>query len=252
MLIMGDNFYAKKKPLCIDLLTSTTINQIQTRIIFELRNCLYGLPSIQNTKNHSGKKQFMIRGYNRTCIKRHRIQRSPRINRSVLEVPNFFPTVIFTSIKRSRSPFFKVPTACFYYLPTYWTVTESRITQKKKKIFNPFFSTKIKVSSIFERDSVHQVVSHSLNNTHEKMTRLWLAENECIFHVTRLQITKNAHAAKISSLYLQILIGWKEIAYEKFEKVLRGAAAWVSYSWKGFSPPALAFHKVLQKRSKIA
>ena len=101
-------------------------------------------------------------------LKRHRIQRSPLINRSVLEVPNFFPTVIFTSIKRSRSPFFQVPTACFYYLPMYWTVTESRITQKKKNILNPFFSTKIKVNSIFERDSVHQVVSHSLNNTHEK------------------------------------------------------------------------------------
>ena len=132
----------------------------------------------------------------------------------------------------------------------YWTVTESRITQKKKKIFNPFFSTKIKVSSIFERDSVHQVVSHSLNNTHEKMTRLWLAENECIFHVTRLQIIKNAHAAKISSLYLQILTGWKGIAYEKFEKVLRGAAAWVSYSWKGFSPPALAGPQGLTEKVK--
>ena len=171
---MGDNFYAKKKPLCIDLLTSTTINQIQIRIIFELRNCLYGLPSIQNTKNHSGKKQFMIRGYNQTCIKRHRIQRSPRINRSVLEVPNFFPTVIFTSIKRSRSPFFKSHRPVFITSPCIERspCTESRITQKKKESLNPFFSTKIKVNSIFERDSVHQVVSHSLNNTHEKMTRL--------------------------------------------------------------------------------
>ena len=130
---MGDNFYAKKKPLCIDLLTSTTINQIQIRIIFELRNCLYGLPSIQNTKNHSGKKQFMIRGYNQTCIKRHRIQRSPRINRSVLEVPNFFPTVIFTSIKRSRSPFFKSQRPVFITSPCIERSLKAGSLKKRKR-----------------------------------------------------------------------------------------------------------------------
>ena len=58
------------------------------------------------TQKTTGEKAIHDQRIHRTCIKRHRIQRSPRINRSVLEFPNFFPTVIFTSFFKSQRPVF--------------------------------------------------------------------------------------------------------------------------------------------------
>ena len=36
-----------------------------------------------------------------------------------------------------------------------------------------------------------------LNNKHEKIRHIWLAEDDCIFHVLYMQITNSTGAAKI-------------------------------------------------------
>ena len=107
-------------------------------------------------------------GYSRTCIKRHRNKRSSCIKRSVVKVPNLFPLdhcnfhlcQAVTSTKRSQSPFIKSQ----WHVSLSSTCIERSLkaeTLKHKptiifqEIKNPFFSPKIKVSSIFEQDSEH-------------------------------------------------------------------------------------------------
>ena len=43
-------------------------------------------------------------------------------------------------------------------------------------------------------------LSSGCNNIYEKITHVWLAENECIFHVTQVIITNGMHTLKILSL----------------------------------------------------
>ena len=106
--------------------------------------------------------------YSRTCIKRHRNKRSSCIKRSVVKVPNLFPLdpIIFTSAKRSpllsdRSHHLLSPNGMFSLSSTCIERSLKVETLKHKptiifqEINNPFFSPKIKVSSIFEQDSVH-------------------------------------------------------------------------------------------------
>ena len=57
--------------------------------------------------------------------------------------------------------------------------------------------------NLFQKDSFHFDKYH--NNILEKITHVWFAENECIFHgherkvVTWVQITNSARPVKISS-----------------------------------------------------
>ena len=103
-----------------------------------------------------------------TCIKRHRNKRSSCIKRSVVKVPNLFPLdpIIFTSAKRSpllsdRSHHLLSPNGMFSLSSTCIERSLKVETLKHKptiifqEMNNPFFSPKIKVSSIFEQDSVH-------------------------------------------------------------------------------------------------
>ena len=81
-----------------------------------------------------------------TCIKRHRIKRSPYIKRLVVKVLNLF------SLNHCNFHL-------YFVFHLYRTVAERIIIQI---IFSPCLSPKIKASSIFERGSLRLVVNYGI------------------------------------------------------------------------------------------
>ena len=83
-------------------------------------------------------------------------------------VLNFSPliTEILTSFRRSPVTLYYVPTAYFHCQPAvlngHWKQGHSKLRIILPVIFNSHFFPKIRVSRIFEQDSVHKVVNYGI------------------------------------------------------------------------------------------